>query len=742
MQYGNATVSRFEDFAGEGGLIYSLSSTLIFWESDMESCAAQGMLPAAGKRRTAGSLKLLWPFFCSVLLSQLVETLACALQGRQVMPENGLTIWEHSLAFAEAEATFTRPLAMASDGMMDRSVRAAILHNMNAPPEVLIITLISSLSHLSSNILAVLGLRTKLRLINTGIWGVSYMAVLLGGFFRSTVAAEAGDIRILRFPGVCLIGFVPHIIIFASIIACGVIYGIALLLTALALPRSVETSTIRLRFVTAYRNLQANSHLASNSSLRLNYQEDFFTMLLKFGFTILTAASEAVFLNEGTRVHVGEMTWLEESRIQEINASRTQLLKRTLEAVPVELRGEEFDENLDPQDHFVSGYSKERKPDNTGATSSNYRAVNSDTGVGFLRRGTKFSLALQLLKGIWWLQVGFGAQLLQAALTRLGIPRPVWLLRFVQRQESAKRNVRRPTSDGRRTPKTIQFWTTTEDGRLQPATHDVDVEVETRRRLMQQPQNAFDQRLADEALDNNLYNWWKIGGWWSEADSSGDYRPGNTDDDDDITSVISTVDTESLWSDVSEEEDGRRTPTQQDPHALSRGSTPLRYDLIDPGHLASLLNPRTAEEQEEAQFLSRHLRSDRIMTRSQHRKMLEQERLRILSTSRFANRATGESGLLSPEHEERALEEFLLERRTERNQEVPGGASWDTGASGMGSSGPQCVVCQGSPRTILMWPCGCLSLCDDCRLGLATRNFDACVCCRRKVVTYSRMYVP
>ena len=51
-------------------------------------------------------------------------------------------------------------------------------------------------------------------------------------------------------------------------------------------------------------------------------------------------------------------------------------------------------------------------------------------------------------------------------------------------------------------------------------------------------------------------------------------------------------------------------------------------------------------------------------------------------------------------------------------------------------------VCQSSPRSIIVWPCRCLSLCDDCRVTLAMNNFDKCVCCRRDVVSFSRVFVP
>ncbi|MBE7180215.1 MAG: hypothetical protein INR71_03235, partial [Terriglobus roseus] len=59
-----------------------------------------------------------------------------------------------------------------------------------------------------------------------------------------------------------------------------------------------------------------------------------------------------------------------------------------------------------------------------------------------------------------------------------------------------------------------------------------------------------------------------------------------------------------------------------------------------------------------------------------------------------------------------------------------------------GWSESTCVVCQHHPRTILSWPCGCLSMCDECRIGLATRNYGSCICCRSNVSAFSRIWVP
>ncbi|KAJ2468300.1 hypothetical protein GGI02_003745 [Coemansia sp. RSA 2322] len=54
--------------------------------------------------------------------------------------------------------------------------------------------------------------------------------------------------------------------------------------------------------------------------------------------------------------------------------------------------------------------------------------------------------------------------------------------------------------------------------------------------------------------------------------------------------------------------------------------------------------------------------------------------------------------------------------------------------------GALCVVCWRAARCIVLRPCRCLCLCDECRAGLALRSFSSCPCCRRAVAGYSRVY--
>lgn len=53
-----------------------------------------------------------------------------------------------------------------------------------------------------------------------------------------------------------------------------------------------------------------------------------------------------------------------------------------------------------------------------------------------------------------------------------------------------------------------------------------------------------------------------------------------------------------------------------------------------------------------------------------------------------------------------------------------------------------CVICHENSRQIILWPCKCLAICEQCRISLFVREFASCVCCRRPVEGYSKVYIP
>ena len=471
--------------------------------------------------------------------------------------------------------------------------------------------------------------------------------------------------------------------------------------------------------------------------MRLSWSEDFYTVLLKIGFNVLTAASESVFLNEGSKIQIHAMTWLEEERMQEFTSMLED--RRRASLVPSDLLDERIARGLSFTDHktmsSTSGFAVERRS-KSSAESASKRTLNNDNGLGIAERRGRWQLSFEFLKGLLWLLVRINSRLALKCLSRLGVERtPNWLTRAADYGQPASSSSSSSKPRNGQRASTPDFWLVSEKGVLSlPENGNLDVEVEMRRRLQAPPGNATEE----DAVDADLYNWWKRGGWWGDLDTSGTYEA--REQDDDTTSMIS-MSSSALSEANSEDDSGRRTPTQED-YIRSREPTPATgFEVAD---LARLLDPRTAADKEEAQMLARHLQSEKPMTRSQYRQRANREKARVLDVPYLESAfSEGIEAASSSTAEVENLERFLLERRLAKRPEADGGAgSWDSGAEGMGSSGPQCVVCQSSPRVIVAWPCGCLCVCDECRVGVATRNFTKCMCCRTKVVAYSRLYVP
>jgi hypothetical protein len=797
MRYGVSGKHSRLDYSGEGGTYYKISSRVLFAESDEDSCLAVGMLPTEEhpEQFPRGSLAMLWPSFQAFCTAQWVETLLCALQGRPVATETGMSLFEHSLAFAEAEALVSSMLGLSSwssESSKDRNSQRAggeskakatsettvlvtksfIVSRFNTPPEVLSMALISALNHLSSQILGLFDKQAQYRLINTSIWGIAFMASFLWGFLNFTVekGLHAG---IFRFPTACIFGFVPHMLILLGIGLCAFIYSIALSITIASPPDGhPRNMSLRERFWAAHGNMQANVPL---SGLRLSWNEDFYTALWRVGFKALDAASEAVFLNEGRRINVGHWTWLEEEHMEEI----ARLRAPTSQWVGGEnvtngvVLAEDAESSLPGERRWKSGYAREKS---TKVLKGGQPASRMNGGVGTNQRGRRWTLAFVFCSQVFWLVTGWMALLLRKVLFGLGIQRcPGFLNSLTSAPPRAERVT--TTSDNSGQPTELEFWMLSDGGDLYlPRSRDVDVEAETRKRQAQRVWGA-DQ---EKTLEQSLYQWWLQNGWWGEKDESGDYEEAVPflGQEDDLTSVVSTTETEDSLNEWESDksESGRRTPTQTDPfsrrpdtwhqtNSSSRAGTPFSpiYDMVEPpyedtpltpANLARLLDPPDPEARSEARMLAAHLSTAGIVTRSSYRNNAAIQGSSVLTSTR--HRPAGFSqqnkdGPLSTREEAELLEWMIKTYRARKSgsSAVPpsgasntGGTSWSEGGEGLGSGGPQCVVCQSSSRTILAWPCRCLSLCEECRVSLAMNNFATCVCCRQEVVGFSRLYVP
>ncbi|PQE10174.1 hypothetical protein CJF32_00000710 [Rutstroemia sp. NJR-2017a WRK4] len=741
LRWGNSSKTVDLLFTQKGGPLHTFSQTFLFGAQDVDSCLAvvvegtesEGKVPTTFE--PVGSLSLLWPLFKTFSFSQFIETVSCAVQGRQVAAETGMTLFEHSLAFAEADAAIasqslwssigeSKPDTKVSPGgfTLERTeagiTRSKVMKSLNTTPEVLLVGFLSAMNHLTSHILGIFDLQGRLRLINTGFWGISFMSVIVWSVLSFSIEDFSSQ-GLLRFPTVCIIGFIPHVLVLCGIIICSIIYGTALLLSTLA-PASGIDETFRLdhedqlgerrqlsfakRLVKAHQNMQANLPL---SSIRITMHMDFYTALLRTGFAVMTMASEAVYLNESPNVNVKPHTWLEDDRLREIEETGAHWLGPTFKAHESELALDDGMPNnvglvaaegrpAHPPQKFASGYAREMTTEKTSKTKSHDRVIRD--GVGATERSGRWVMVIQFFMGISGLLLSWCASLLLRCLTWLGVRRrPRWLIWFVRRSKTDPQSKSTEDDD----PNALNFWLLNIDGELTlPKDENVDVETEIRRRLETDDES---NGYRENELDSHLYQWWLKGGWWGTADSSGSYNPESKEIDEDTTSVISfSTESELDWESDEANDDGQRTPTQRSPQP-SRESTPFLDTPLNSTDLAQLLHPRTPEQRAEAQALSLHLRSDKILTRSRYRELVQRERAQVLTSTlqRPSNFRTADpSGKLTPDEEARLLEHLIISRRNyQRSTKEP--TSWMQGAEGMGENGPQCVECPGLALSVL-----------------------------------------
>lgn len=711
FKYGSSVKPFYLDFAGDGGLLYYLSSSFLFWKTDEDSCRAVGMIQASPMPEILdhkGSVSLLWPLFQCLCLGQFVEAFSCAIQGRRVMVETMMSIFEYSLACAEAEAMVINRVTLGFQSLripqeIGLASRNALLGSLNTSPEIILMGLIQSLNHLTSHVLGLFELQAQFRLLNTGLWGLCFMSVFVLGFFSSL---EAGA-DISRFPTICVIGFIPQFVVCIGMGICGAIYLLAILLSLFSPPNAMPPPvSFSDRLKIAQRNLQANAPL---SKVRLEMKMDFNSALMRVGLAVMIVAHKALYLNEKRAINVSRLTWLEEQRLQELESSNLAVnrIQHEMAAPAVNedggLPGSDA-KIINPNKVMINGYARE--------------ATTESLSSSGMRHGYRHAMTRFLL-GLFFLVVRLFALITVKVCDAVGIHQ---MRRFAYGKER-----RLPASNA-------------VDGDLQNSDADPS-ELLLNMSLIDHEDKDFEAEVKgqitadwgeeeERKLDLFLYDWWARGPTWGERDSSGTYEV--TDVDEDATSIISghsDDDEESCWQ--SDNDNGDK----------------ITDHVLDPSHLARLLAPTDPADRQEAEILAHHLTSDHIVTRSSYRRARLLDRARVLTTTRYrAISSSSSPGLnsplrkLSPEEEESILEQLILSRRSASASSQQ--QTWLQGAEGLGAGGPQCVVCQASPRTILVWPCRCLSLCEDCRVSLAANDFGTCVCCRQEVFGFSRLFVP
>ncbi|VEU22707.1 DEKNAAC103746 [Brettanomyces naardenensis] len=172
-------------------------------------------------------------------------------------------------------------------------------------------------------------------------------------------------------------------------------------------------------------------------------------------------------------------------------------------------------------------------------------------------------------------------------------------------------------------------------------------------------------------------------------------------------------------ADTDESPDYQEAPTEDESDETDIAETDISFnELIDPEEFQTLLRPCNAEQIADNRILGYHMKNLDIpatmLTRSNFAKYYDED-LKLLDLIREKNAIN--------------LERHSTERpdREVSSDEEPLGT---------------CVICHVNSRQIILWPCKCLAICDSCRVSLFVRKFNTCVCCRSKVESYSKVYVP
>ncbi|KAL5601341.1 uncharacterized protein BROUX77_005590 [Berkeleyomyces rouxiae] len=759
LRWNNPAQSSDLMFAFRLPVLNWLSSALLLGASDRDSCRAVNMVPAefatgADAAHLHGSLRLLWPVFMSVCLSWFAECLSCAVEGRHAGIETGMSLLETSLAFSEAEGAISGQISWTKQNPVRASVtsapglvltRAMIMNRANTSPEMLVVAFLTCMAHVTSNMLAIFRLQARYRLVSTGIWASCFMTMLICSWFSFSFD-DVSSQSLLRFPTVCLLSWVPHMMLFFGMLCCLLIYGLTVALSTLSLHEDGSYSTLATRAASAMENMQARISLAE---LRVTGQVDFYTALLRIGFAAVSLASEVVYLQEDRQVSLKPRTWLEQQRLDSLGSTSTVLGRMAT----VDLRYDDVGTvGLIPVEHDTSlpepldnGYARQRLAQSVKDAAYSEKRIRD--GIGAAERRNKLLMAIDLLLRMVRLVGAVSALVTLTALKIVGVTwRPQLLVNLSSNMKPRPTEGSTDPSKKHRSNAHRGLGGTIAGVRI-PTTDDVDVEAEVRKG---RAASILNGDMDESDIDSRLYRWWAKGGIWGQTDTSGDYTPPLDEDDNDHTSDISDDD-----------QDETTTAADATPHTdltpYHRHTSPFSDAPLDASDLARLLHPQTLQDRDAARTLSAHLSSDTLVTRSRFRRLEHLQRARILlpraarpppPPPHQPRGAITCQAALAAEEEERLLEALLLSRRgagPSADEDRPGQAgsgSWAEGASGLGSNGPQCVVCQCAPRTIIVWPCRCLSLCDDCRVSLAMNNFDKCVCCRREVGSFSRIYVP
>ncbi len=586
---------------------------------------------------------LFWYLYLSICLGQFIETFASVIQGRTPYSEAGMSLFEYSMAFQEAQF-------------------------MESPSiELLSISLFSAVSQLSVHLFGILNLNNY-RLIPSSIFGLSFLIYFATSVFNGTI---------LKFPAVCIIGYFPQLLTCFIILLCLFIYTMAAI------------------FAGGRNNLSTNLN-----SIHFSMDEDYYSCLMKLGVVSLTSASKIAYLNESASIQYLSTTWLDAELQNKL------LNNKGYNKSPYSR------ESLSPPEYHSTGQLTfgESGETTTGRGSKRRR---------FFLTWVRVSSAYKMIKSI----CSIFLKMISTAMLKFWnfISQKYGFKNFKNKNKNNRKNSNLNLSDSKL-----------------KSEHKLGNKNNNQKEI-----RAYLSRHSYMYNDNNLSTRDLLGPDLPDYDPTPEYQYNEDSDYEDgyeyDSEYASDSDIEEIDRNDSESiKTGYMGSVQLSHQAMLRSPLPktnrmnrfqkqfknqkeknsnaIVLELFNAVEFTRLIAPITEEDHHSQTILAMHLsqETNKRLTRSQFQTQLSQKE----------------------NNESDELIRLINSRRPRKH--INDGDDEDLGINEENC----CAVCHVNQRQIVLWPCRCFAICEECRMALAMRNFNSCVCCRRDVESFSRIFSP
>ncbi|ODV58912.1 uncharacterized protein ASCRUDRAFT_77627 [Ascoidea rubescens DSM 1968] len=625
------------------------------------------------------SPKIFWPLYLTLCFSQFIETLVSVTSSVSPFNGVGLTLFEHSFAFQEAQ--FAR--------------RPSV--------EILVLTLSSLCSQLIIHILALFNLR-KYKLIPTSILGFSFLVYIAKTLFTG---------RIIYFPSICVLSFFPQLIVSFIISISLLIYFLAILCHNFKLDELTFTS----------------NNGTFNEFLNFDLSEDFNSALMRWGDLALTAAAKASYVKELPNVNFPKTTWLFNEKYNKngknyLNHYSELLQRKLIKGIspyynqveyPSQLLNEQVSGNAE-LDEFDKGLKN---------NSSSILKRNFDSSMKLVSYFLNLCISLVLRR----------KRLPKILLNKGNNVKDNTNEEYVKSSLLPDGSSKKIQNENKNTGE-IPIFDFDIDykhilGEIEFPDYDISEDFEIGNESNESNEDDFEPLEYDSEYEsgNELYNNSNdsinsfqeipllnsgILGRRSNLSNAAYKRQSILQNRSSVVSLSPSFSQGVLQNQL------------QNKIKQGNNEKNILGELIDSKEFQNILAPNSIENISFQRVLMAHLndKNKRVLTRSKFNQMDKYHMNALMELMLEKN-----SNLMkNSNHDHRDNRNNFSEDYYNIHED--------------GRLDVNCVVCQTDSREVILWPCKCFAVCESCRVSLGIRGFESCICCRKKVTGYSRIYVP